>query len=168
MSHTVSTICIPDLSNRPFDLTVERDFALPVTTLFEAWTRRLDLWFAAPGSVLMNPEVNAPFFFEVEFKPEGQSVAQRHPHYGRFLRLVPGKLIQLTWVTGASGTEGAETVVTIELEAKGEGSHLRLTHAGFATEAAHDRHRQAWPMVLDFLEKRLLDTVAATRNWGVA
>jgi hypothetical protein len=34
----------------------------------------------------------------------------------------------------------------------------RLTHAGFLTAAARDRHKEAWPMVLAQLEKRLTPT----------
>jgi uncharacterized protein YndB with AHSA1/START domain len=144
---------IPDLSARPHDLTVEKDFAATAAVLYQAWTTGFDRWFAAPGSVLMLPEVNAVFFFETEFKGEGQSTAQRHPHYGRFLRLVPDSLVELTWVTGAGGTEGAETIVTVELRAAENVTHLKLTHAGFAGEAARDRHRQAWPFVLAQLEQ---------------
>jgi uncharacterized protein YndB with AHSA1/START domain len=146
----------PDLAARPFSLSVERDFAVPAATLYRAWTTGFDRWFAAPGSVLMQAHVNAPFFFETEFKPEGQPVAQRHPHYGRFLRLEVNRLVELTWVTGAGGTEGAETVVTVVLEPKDSSStHLVLTHAGFADEAACSRHRGAWPIVLAQLNSRI-------------
>ncbi len=149
---------IPDLSGRPFDLAIEHVSQGSSATLYEAWTRRFDVWFAAPGSVLMRAEVNAPFFFETEFKPENQNVAQRHPHYGRFLQLLPGELVQLTWVTGAGGTEGAETVVTVELHPEGQGCRLKLTHAGFASAASRDRTEQAWPLVLKQMEQRLAQT----------
>ena len=139
----------PDLSSRPFQLTVERVMRASPATLFQAWTRQLDLWFAAPGTVAMQPQVNAPFFFETQHQ------GQRHPHYGRFLRLEPDRLIQLTWLTGAGGTNGAETVVTVELIPSGNGTSLKLTHAGFADEAARGRHQEAWPLVLAQLDERV-------------
>jgi uncharacterized protein YndB with AHSA1/START domain len=144
----------PDLSDRPYSLNVERLMNLQPKALFDAWTKEFDVWFAAPGSVLMTGKVNTPFFFETEFRPDEKADLQRHPHYGRFLQLVPDHLIKLTWLTGTAGTKGAETVVTVELTPKGEKTVLKLTHAGFPDEASKNKHQQAWPMVLEQLEKR--------------
>jgi uncharacterized protein YndB with AHSA1/START domain len=138
----------PDLSDRPHQLTVERDMKAPPAAIYRSWTEQFDSWFAAPRAIRMRAQEDEPFYFETEHEGE------RHPHYGRLLTLRQDELVELTWVTGMLGTEGAETVVTVELAPKGTGTRLRLTHAGFYDEASAQRH-EAWHSILAMLDERL-------------
>src|SRR5262245_22936947 len=136
-------ISVPDLSQRPHDLTVERDMLAAPAVLYRAWTEQLDQWFAVPGTVLMKGEVNAVFFFETAYD------GNRNPHYGRFLKLEPNRIVELTWLTRAGGTQGAEHVVTLELTPHASGTHLKLRHAGFPDAESRDQHEKAWHLVLE-------------------
>ena len=142
----------PNLSSRQFNLSVEGTLATAPDVLFRAWTENFDQWFAESGTLLMKPEVDSPFFFETSMD------GQRHPHYGRFLKLVPNELVVMTWVTGNPGTRGAETVVTIEFSPAGDGTRVRITHDGHVDEESRDGHEDAWPLVLEHLDKCMTES----------
>jgi len=140
---------VPDLSTRPYSMTVERLMNAGAADIYDAWTRRFDAWFAQPGELIMHPEEGRPFFFYTRHD------WGRHAHYGRFLRLVRPMLISLTWVTGPPGTCGDETVIDIELTPRDGGTLLRLTHAGFSTKEACTGHEDNWPAALAILDDAL-------------
>jgi uncharacterized protein YndB with AHSA1/START domain len=143
------TVPVPELSGRPFELHVERAMDADAGALYQAFAERFDSWFATPGTLRSWGQVDQPFFFEV------QAQGNRYPHYGRFLRLVPDQVVELTWVTGAGGTEGAETVLTVEFEPRERGALVRLHQAGFASQSSASATEQAWPAILAHLDDQL-------------
>src|SRR5690349_15179092 len=136
-------VSMRDISQRPYHLTMERQMESSPMVLYRAWTEQFDHWLADPESVIMDGRVSTAFYSETQFE------GKRHPHYGRFLRLEPDRLVELTWVTGERGTRGHETVLTVELHMSENGTLLRLTHAGFPDENSRNQHEQAWPFVLE-------------------
>ncbi len=142
-------------------LTIQRTFPLPPSTLYRAWTAGWDSWFAERDTMRVRAEEGAPFFFEVAQHFEDGRPDIRHPSYGRFLTLEPDALVSLTWVTGAEGTAGAETILTVRFSRVEHGTEVSLTHEGFASLEARDSHAVAWPLVLAHQESRL-QALAAT------
>ncbi len=96
----------------------------------------------------MKPQTNTPYFFESHFE------GQRHPHYGRFLKIENGRYLEFTWVTEA-GTKGAETVVSIEFIPTDSGTKIKLLHKGFSDEESRNGHAEAWPYALGELKKKI-------------
>ena len=142
----------PDLSSRPLSTTCEHTIHAKPEAVYAAWTQRFDTWFAQEGTVEMVPEPGRPYFFY------NRDDWGRHPHYGRFLELKENELVEMTWMTGNGtdvGTQGAETVLRIELVAKGEATEVRLTHSGFVSDKSRVGHEENWPLALDILDKAL-------------
>jgi hypothetical protein len=139
----------------PHRFTVERQMTSQAVDIYRAWTEEFDSWFATPGAVSMRARVGAAWYFEVVHG------GMRRPHYGRFLTLEYGRLVETTWLTGKDGTEGAETVVRVELTPKGTGTYLGLSHGGFDDQEAARRHADSWPAILEHLDESLARTVGA-------
>ncbi len=144
--------CPPDLSSRPLAMTWEGFLNASPERVYEAWTSKFDLWFAQPDAMFMTPEVDRPYFFY------NKNEWGRHPHYGRFLELRENEVVEMTWITGNGtevGTEGAETVVRIELTPKDNGTMVHFYHSGFVNERSQADHKENWPLAFEELEKAL-------------
>src|SRR5487761_2709023 len=126
---------------------IEHHLQASAAAVYRAWTIHFEIWFATPGAIRMRPISGEPFWFDVIHDGE------RHPHYGRFVELVPNEVIAMTWVSGEGGTAGAETTLRIELSDDHPGTRLRLRHVGFYSAAAAKRHGAAWPQILSHLDE---------------
>ena len=70
----------------------------------------------------------------------------------------------MTWLTGAPGTYGDETVIEVELSSRDGGTLVRLTHSGFSTEQACKAHEDNWPAALETLDEVLSRHDASSGN----
>jgi uncharacterized protein YndB with AHSA1/START domain len=128
-------------------LQTERQMDATAAQVHEAWAGGFGRWFAEPDTVLMRGEVDAPYFFETLHD------GVRYPHYGRFIELVRGRRVAMTWTNSVVG--GAETVVAVEMVDSASGCALVLRHGGFPDEETRDQTAEAWPHVLDHLDQIL-------------
>ena len=132
-----------------FDVTVSRTIRGSAEEIFDAWLDPKSpggLWFGVER-VILNPVVDGLFYHVVAH--EGRS----WPHYGRFIRLDRGTAIEHTWVSEA--TRGIETIVTITLTPRGDGStDVTLHHANVPDDEMGRGHEGGWTWFLDVLAKR--------------
>jgi uncharacterized protein YndB with AHSA1/START domain len=139
----------PNLNDRPYGTRVERLMRVSSQALYKSFTTGWEGWFALEGTLIADPAVNGQLFFVVEHE------GKRHPHYGRFLALEPDRKVELTWLTGKDGTQGAETVLSVDLEPRASGCWLTLTHRGFYDQDRANHHGKSWEQILVGLDERL-------------
>ena len=86
---------------------------------------------------------------------------------GVYREVTPPSRLVLTWLwTEAPESEqldGVESLVTFEIQAKGDGTLLTLTHDRLADQKSADSHREGWTEALDKLE-RLFDLLIDTAH----
>lgn len=111
------------MSKQPF--VIERSFKAPVTAVWQAISdaEQMKAWYFDMEGFM--PEVGTAFTFT-----GCGTKGDKYVHLCRVLAVIPEKLISYSWAY--DGFPGS-SVVTIELEAEGTGTRLKLTHAGLET-----------------------------------
>jgi uncharacterized protein YndB with AHSA1/START domain len=114
-----------------------------------------DVWLdpACPGSpwhgakkVIANPVVDGLFYWGHE------SSGRLFAHYGRFLRVDRGKLLEYTWMS--ENTHGLESRVEISFEARKGGTQVTIVHRGLPDDEDGRNHEKGWAYFLGLLENR--------------
>ncbi|MDR3388845.1 MAG: SRPBCC domain-containing protein [Rudaea sp.] len=122
--------------------------ALP-ERVFRAWIdpASVKVWLAGGKNISIDPREGGLFYIEMPWQE------RIYPHYGRYLRVESPRLLEFTWVS--EGSRGKESVVKIELTARGAKTELRLTHDGLPDEEQAKNHHGGWSGFLETLAERL-------------
>ncbi len=125
-------------------VSVTRHLKASPQRVYRAFTEPADIkrWFQ-PLRLIIDAKVDGLWNSEQEFE------GKRWPHYGRFVKLEPGKLVEETWMSEA--TQGLESVVRFELSPKDGGTEVKITHSGLPEEQAGN-HREGWTQILQSLD----------------
>jgi uncharacterized protein YndB with AHSA1/START domain len=136
------------------DITVARTIPASAEKVFDVWIDAKSPggpWFGG-DRVILNPVVDGLFYLAV--KHEGRT----WPHYGRFLQIERPRIVEYTWMSEA--TKGAESIVTVTMEARGEETEVTLRHSGVPDDEMGLQHQGGWTWVLS----ALADAFASRRS----
>lgn len=138
---------------------IRRKFNAPVSQIWRAFedVTRLAAWFGPEG---LTTQIE-----QFEFHDGGAYAltmvaedGRRFPLKGRFVQIVPGERLVMTWLWLMPEATGIETLVTFDLSAEDDGTELTLTHEKFADADNAAGHGEGWESSLRRLSAILSDT----------
>ena len=140
----------PDIRG-PFSCAVSRVIKATPEQVFRAWTDPDGArpWLSNGGELVLQPHPGGLFFLDIIYGDH------TYPHYGRYLKVEPDRLLEFTWVS--QGTLGKESIVRVDLEPVGGGTKATLVHRGLPDEKINQDHEAGWAEILEWLETRLED-----------
>jgi len=133
-------------------LTLQRHLKASPAKVFSAWTDppQIVKWMHPGGCDVIHAEMDLKVggrFRIVMRAPDGE----QHDVSGTFREVARDAKLVYTWAFRS--TPERESLVTLTLQADGDGTWLTLKHEQFFDEAARDSHRGGWTEALDGLER---------------
>jgi uncharacterized protein YndB with AHSA1/START domain len=137
-------------------LRIVRSFAAPREAVFRAWTdpRQLAKWWGPKGFTCPECDMDVReggSWRTVMRSPEGTN----HVVSGVYRKLDPPRLLSFTWAWSTDGPRGHETVITVELTARGKATEMVFTQESFESVTARDLHNQGWTSAFECLDDLL-------------
>jgi len=140
------------------DITVNRTIPASAEKIYDVWIDPKSPggpWHGAER-VIFNPMVDGLYYLAI--KHEGRI----WPHYGHFTKMERPHLVEFTWMS--EGTKGAESVVTVTLQPRGDQTDVTLRHAGVPDDELGHQHKEGWTWILNALADALAARRSATSN----
>jgi uncharacterized protein YndB with AHSA1/START domain len=137
-----------DLKN--IQLRLNRFIAARREQVFRAWISPalMQQWFCPVDMSVAQAEADPRVggLYRVQMR---KSSGELHITSGVYREVIPNERLVFTW--GWEGPDRHETLVTIELRDKDNGTELVLIHERFADQGSADHHGQGWRSCLENL-----------------
>jgi uncharacterized protein YndB with AHSA1/START domain len=126
----ITTLLIPEVK-------IRRTYDVPAQRIYDAWTDpdQVRTWLVPGGTYEGSVRVGGNYQLNM---PHAECGGQS----GTYLRLDPPHLIEFTW-RSPHGTDGAETLVRIEITDLDTACEMVLTHTKLPDDK-RDGHREGW------------------------
>ena len=117
--------------------------------VFDAWTdpESVAVWMCDGTTTVASVELDVRV--GGQFRVVMRGTESDHVHSGEYREIRRPDRLVFTWTS--SGTEGKETLVTLDFVARGKGTELRLTHELLPSQDAADKHQGGWTSIFDKL-----------------
>ena len=153
-----TTIVTPD----PDAIISEIDIAASPERVFKALTdpKQLALWFTDDSDSCpvktwqMDARKGGSYHYATEKGKVVVNGVSEFECHGEILEFDPPRLLVYTWIANWHLDKNRKTIVRWELEPKGTGTHVKITHSGLAEEkVAREDYRGGWPGVVEKLRQ---------------
>ncbi len=134
-------------------LVVEIDIDAPPERVFQAWIdpqQRLAWW--GDDATYRHTKLDHDLRVGGKWRTEGKNAEGKDfSIFGEYTRIDSPRALGFTWNHRWGGVDMPATHVLVELIPTSSGTHVTLTHSGFATAPERDSHNQGWTRVLGWL-----------------
>lgn len=135
--------------NAPASLTMFRHFNASPERVFAAWTDPAAIlkWWGLPGHANLEAHFEARVggvWHVTSRSPQGERMTAR----GEVLEIVPNARLVYDWRFDSMPEGAPSSLVTVELEADGDGTRLKLHHANLPGAESVPLFTQGWDYTL--------------------
>ncbi|MGA8273749.1 MAG: SRPBCC domain-containing protein [Candidatus Sulfotelmatobacter sp.] len=137
----------------------EIEIAAPAKRVFQALTdeRELTLWFTNPECPVKHWKMDARPGGHYRYATEKGTIVvngvSEFECHGEIVEIVPPRLLVYTWIANWHENKSLRTIVRWELTPAADGTHVKVTHSGLASEpTAHKDYSGGWPGVMQMLK----------------
>ena len=141
---------------RGYVLEIRRTFDAPAQKVFDAWTNEevLRRWFRAdPEWETPTAEVDLRVGGSLRLVMRDSKAGEDYGASGEYTVVDPPRRLAFTWSWDDQDSE--RQLIELEFTETGEGTTVRMTSHGIATEERVDSHREGWGICFDNLDRAL-------------